>query len=51
MNPQIRKEVIENLVFKTIQNVIFSSDRLEVFIEELTNKINTQNKNFDNLKK
>ena len=51
MNPQIRKEVIENLVFKTIQNVIFSPDRLEIFIQELTNKINTQNKNFDNLKK
>ncbi len=51
MNPQIRKEVIENLVFKTIENVIFSPDRLEIFIQELTNKINTQNKNFDNLKK
>lgn len=50
MNPQIRKEVIENLVLKLLK-MSYSPDRLEIFIQELTNKINTQNKNFDNLKK
>ncbi|MCP1226740.1 recombinase family protein, partial [Sebaldella sp. S0638] len=51
MNPKIRKEVIEDLVFKTIRNLIFSSDRLDLFISELTNKIKFQNKNSADLKK
>ena len=47
----IRKEVIEELVFNTIKHEIFREDRIDFFINELKNKINTQNENFEVLSK
>ena len=51
INPKIRKTVLEHIVFKAIKDEIFCPERLDIFIQELTNKIADQNKNIADLSK
>lgn len=51
INPKIRKTVLEHIVFKAIKDEIFCPERLDIFIQELTDKITSQNKNIADLSK